>query len=196
MKQNYKNSGAVADEVIMDDAQLMADIAAGSRAAFGEFLERHVQDVFLFAFSILKDAAMAEDLTQETFTRLWRNAGQWAPTGRPKSWLLRIAHNLCIDALRRRKPEVELERADTLLPPVEASQEQALYRSEVALNIKAAMFQLPERQRAALMLVYYADCSNAEAAEIMTINIDALESLLSRGRKRMKDLLQKSRENF
>lgn len=174
----------------------MGQIAAGDRQAFERLLDQYVEGVFLFCFSVMKDVASAEDMTQETFAKLWRNAGKWSPSGRPKSWLLRIAHNVCIDELRTRKPHVDIETAESLLPYAEASQETQIYHHQMADDVKAALFDLPERQRTALMLVYYSDCSNAEAAEILEISVDALESLLSRGRKSLRVTLKGQQKYF
>lgn len=172
----------------------MAGIAAGDRHAYAVILDRYMNTVFLFVFGIVKDYGLAEDLTQETFVRLWRNAGSWVPKGRVKSWLLRIGHNLSIDALRKRKNHVDIEVAEPLLPVLPAGQEARVQADEVSLKIKEALFQLPERQRMALMLVYYSDCSGAEAADTLGITPHAFESLLSRGRKSLRGLLEGNKE--
>lgn len=174
----------------------MSRVAAGDRDACGVLVDRYMNIVFLFAFGIVKDRALAEDVTQETFVRLWRNAGSWVPTGRVKSWLMRIAHNLAIDEMRRHRPQVDIEAAEPLLPVIGPGQERQMQDKDTVREIKAAIMTLPERQRMALMLVYYSDCSGAEAAEILGITAHAFESLLSRGRKSLRALLEGRKEDL
>ncbi len=185
-----------AQDVRAEEEDLMRAVASGDRRAFETLVDRYMNPVFLFVYSICKNKAQAEDMTQETFLRLWRNAGAWAPSGRVKSWLMRIAHNLTIDELRKRRPQVEIEKAEAVLPVVGAAQDREVHGREVAGTIKDAILSLPERQRQALILVYYGECSGAEAAHILEITPHAFESLLARARKSMKSLLQGQKEHL
>lgn len=173
-----------------EEIRLMGLIAGGDRDAFALILDRYMPSVFRFSYGLLKDHALAEDVTQESYLRLWRGAANWNPTGRVQSWLFRIAHNLCIDEIRTRRPQVDIDGAEGLLPAALPSQEGRIDARQNTHWIMTALQTLPERQRAALMLVYYNDLSNIEAAEIMEISVDALESLLARGRRNLKDVLK------
>ncbi len=174
----------------MDDAALMERIAAGDAAAFAAMLDRYMNAVFCFSYALLKDAALAEDITQETCLRLWNNAGQWQRGGAVKSWLLRVAHNACIDEIRRRKPHVNLDAADHILPPSVDGKIAAIQGQAIADLVMKGLLAIPDRQKTALMLVYYSECTNGEAAQIMGVSVEALESLLARGRKALKGVLE------
>lgn len=179
-----------------DDLVLMTQIAQGNTEAFQIVLERHMLPVFHFAYSILRDVTTAEDITQETCVKLWNQAGNWTSDGKLRSWLFRIAHNLCIDEIRRRKPHADIDSfADSIVDGNESAHD-CIMQAETSQIVKDALFQLPVRQRTALMLVHYSDCSNREAAEAMEISVDALESLLARGRKALKDLLSSHKDKL
>ena len=165
-----------------DDA-LMQRLKGGDGAAFGELLERHARAVAGYSYRMLGNAAEADDIAQESFLRLWRGREKWEPRAQVRTWLLRVAHNLCIDRFRRREvvtnefPEVADGR------PSPAGE---LQRKQVGRIVTEALAALPERQRSAIGLVYYEGLSNIEAAEVLGVSIDALESLLSRGRRSLR----------
>lgn len=132
-----------------------------------------------YAYRLLTDRSEAEDVAQETFLRLWTHARQWTPQTRLSAWLHRVAHNLCIDRLRGRA-EHSSERVERLQASDRPST--LVARRQVAKAVEEAVSALPERQRVAISLVHFQGLSNTEAAEIMDISVDALESLLARAR--------------
>lgn len=152
-------------------------------------MDMYLKDVFRFSFSLLGDAQRAEDICQESFTRLWSNASQWRAAGRIKNWLLRCAHNLCIDELRHLNRHSDVDKVVDVLADPAVSTSSVMGQMQVSVILKNAVFALPERQRTALMLVHYQDLTNIEAADVMSLSIDALESLLARGRKNLKIIL-------
>jgi RNA polymerase sigma-70 factor (ECF subfamily) len=162
------------------DAALMARVASGDAAAFRLLVERHSAMVHALAWRML-GAADAEDVVQESFTRLWVNAKGWAPAGGGLGgWLRRVATNLCLDRLRRPRTV-----GDDLLaghrdeaPPADVRLDEARRQAAVADAVRA----LPDRQRAAIVLTYYEGVSNAEAAAILGLGVKAVESLLVRAR--------------
>lgn len=171
------------------DETLVARAGNGDRAAASALVLRHTDKIFAAAWRMLGDRAGAEDATQETFLRLWVNAAKWKPQGAKfETWLYRVAMNVCLDRLRRRgreRPEDEApERADPA-PLADARIETAQQRQAV----DAALAALPERQRAAITLCHYQELSNIEAAAALEISVDALESLLARGRRALRDRL-------
>jgi RNA polymerase sigma-70 factor, ECF subfamily len=171
----------------------MRRIAENDREAFNTVVEAYMADIFRFSYSILKDQAAAEDIVQETFYRLWTKAAQWNPSGRLKSWLMRIAHNLCIDEIRGKK-DIYPEDVQELAFPDQAPDQLERYATQQSGDIvRTALLDLPERQRTALSLVYYQGHSNIEAADIMNVSVDALESLLARGRQGMKQTLERAK---
>lgn len=172
-----------------DEAALMQRIAQGDRIAFSHVVDGHMNGVYQFCYRILGNHAQAEDAAQDCFIRLWNNASSWQPTGKIKSWLLRIAHNLCIDEIRSFKSYDPIEDHEFRLASVEPDPHQALQRLQDSKEVKDALAQLPERQRMAITLVHYSECPQAEAASIMGVSVDAVESLLARGKRGLKEIL-------
>jgi len=175
---------------VADDATLVARIAARDPAALREALARHAGSLNRVAYRMVGDAHEAEDIVQEAMLRLWDNAARLAarhPAGTPaggalrlSGWLARVATNLAIDRLRaaRRVSGEEVpERADET--PLADTRIEADQRDAAA---RALVMALPERQRAAIVLTYYEELPNAEAAAALDMNIKAFESLLHRAR--------------
>lgn len=166
----------------------MARIGAGDRDAARELMAANMSRILGLARRTLGDAMEAEDVAQETFLRVWKAAGRWqSGQARVSSWVCKIALNLCYDRLRKRREvltDAVPERADST-PGQDAQMEEAERGNRVA----EAVAQLPDRQRQALELVHFQDLTNIEAAEIMSVSVDALESLLARGRRKLKALL-------
>lgn len=170
------------------DESLMARIADGDRAAARILMQRRLPRIVGLANRMLNDAAAAEDVAQETFIRVWNAAARWQP-GRAQvsTWMSRIAINLCHDRRRKQRevlPDVLPDRRDPA-----PDQESVIVRSETENRIAEAMTQLPERQRQAMELVHFQELSNIEAAEILSVSVDALESLLARGRRNLRSIL-------
>ena len=166
----------------------LAGIAAGNHAAFEGLMGQYLPRVHATAWRILRDEAEAEDVAQETFLRFWREAPNLGDIP-PEPWLIRVASNLAIDRWRKKKPELPEE-----LPPVAApglGAEHELMRSQIAQDIDQALDQLPERQRLAMVLVHFEEMPQKQAAEVMEISVDALESLLARARRSLKQRLAK-----
>jgi RNA polymerase sigma-70 factor (ECF subfamily) len=169
------------------DEALMVRICADERLAFTALLDRHLKAVGRFAYRILMDTAEAEDVAQETFLKLWRYREKWRPEAKLRTWLFRVARNLCIDRFRRK--EVVTEQVPEQVDP-RGGPSADLQRSQSAGLVNNAVAQLPERQRAAISLVYHQYLSNIEAAGVLGVSVDALESLLSRGRRGLKKRLE------
>jgi RNA polymerase sigma-70 factor (ECF subfamily) len=175
---------------LADDAALVARMAARDPAALREAIARHAGALNRIAFRMLGDAHEAEDIVQEACLRLWDHAPRLAArhaAGTPAAaglrlsgWLSRVATNLAIDRLRlsRRVSGEEVpERADEA--PLADEQ---METEELGDTTRALVLALPDRQRAAIVLTYYEDLPNAEAAEALDMNIKAFESLLFRAR--------------
>ena len=174
------------------DAELVRLAGAGDRAAAAELVERHSTRIYRIAYRLLGDAGAAEDVAQETFLRLWRHAGSWKPgAAKFSTWLARVATNLCYDRLRRRREvnDEAPERADDAAGPA-----QLLFQTQAGAAVREAMADLPERQRTALTLCTFEEMTNIEAAAVMEVSVEALESLLSRGRRGLRQRLEPMRE--
>jgi RNA polymerase sigma-70 factor (ECF subfamily) len=180
-----------------DDALLMQRIAAGDQQAFRDLMQRHLGRTVRLAARILGSSGAAEDVAQEAFVRVWKHAGNWEDPARAgakfTTWLYRIVLNLCIDEKRKRSfTDIDAipEQADET-PDAEAN----MQRREKSQRVKAALDTLPERQRAAFVLCFYEDYSNKDAADMLGISVKAIESLLVRARRSLRDLLQDEEEN-
>ncbi|MFN9497455.1 MAG: sigma-70 family RNA polymerase sigma factor [Erythrobacteraceae bacterium] len=173
-----------------DDAALVARMAARDPAALRETIARHAGSLNRIAFRMVGDTHEAEDIVQETMLRLWDHAPRLATrhaVGTPAAadlrlsgWLARVATNLAIDRLRaarRVSGEDVPERADDA--PLADEQIAADERDAAT---RALVLALPDRHRAAIVLTYYEELPNAEAADALDMNIKAFESLLFRAR--------------
>jgi RNA polymerase sigma-70 factor (ECF subfamily) len=173
---------------IRRDEVLMATVAAGDEAAFSGLAKAESPRLLRFARSLLAPAE-AEEVVQEALLRLWQQAESWQPKGRVSTWLHHVAYRLCIDRLRRRRPVVDVDEVvDDLEDPAPAP-DQRLIRVAEADAVRAAIAELPERQRVAILLCHFQELSQAEAAGVMGIGEEAYESLLARGRRRLRILL-------
>ena len=163
------------------DEQLLAATGRGEVSEFRALMDRHAQAVHRVAYRMLGDTYEAEDITQESFLRLWRQAGGWQSSGAGvPAWLRRVATNLSLDRLRRRG------RFDGTVPAVlidsKPSAASLLDQATLSAFAHRALMTLPAGQRAAVVLTYYEELANSEAAEVLGMNVKAFESLLLRGR--------------
>lgn len=168
------------------DEDMIRRISTGDMAAVQAMVARKLPRILALATRMLGDPAEAEDVAQETFVRIWRHASGWRQGhARFDTWVHRVALNLCYDRLRRRR-----EWTTDELPEVadEAALPDALPGDDER-RVQTALQRIAPRQREAIVLVYYQDLSNIEAASAMQVSVDALESLLARGRRAMQAML-------
>jgi RNA polymerase sigma-70 factor (ECF subfamily) len=174
----------ITQETLDAEAEWMRQVARGDRRAAQRLVDAHLASITRFAYRMLGSSSEAEDVAQEVFLKLWRQAPSWEPRARLGTWLHRVAHNLCIDRLRSRR---EVRLSD---PPDDPDSRPSAFseieRHEAARAVHDAIQSLPERQRAALVLVYYQGLDNRQAAEVLGVHVDALESLLSRARRSLR----------
>lgn len=171
-----------------DDRELIRRVALGDRSAFTELMQRHIAQIVDFSCRYVGRVADAEDIAQEAFIRVWRKASSWQDQQLPvRHWLYRITYNLCMDALRQRKTG-DLPDENILVSAVDTTSSQY---DEMAqrIRLRAALNNVPERQRTAIFLCAYYGFSNREAAVILDVSVDALESLLARGRRSLRQQL-------
>lgn len=169
------------------DLDQITRAAAGDAAAVRGLVNRYSPGVLALATRMLSDKAEAEDVTQETFIRAWKALPSWEPRAKFSTWLHRVALNLCYDRLRKRREVLSdeiPERADTALGP-----QDTLDQAQRVRAVEHAISALPERQSAALTLCALQGHSQTEAAEIMEVSVEALESLLARARRTLRGQL-------
>lgn len=167
------------------DAELVARIGAGDNAAVRALVARKLPRLVALGTRLLGDRAEAEDIAQEVFVRIWKQASNWHEgQARFDTWMHRVALNLCYTRLRSRheEPMAEVpEEADMEAEP--ARRLEARARGD---QVRQALAALPVRQREALVLSYYQELPNLEAAAVMDISVEALESLLTRARHNLR----------
>jgi RNA polymerase sigma-70 factor (ECF subfamily) len=170
------------------DDELMALCASGDACAFRSLFDRHGQAAWRLAWRLTGDAGEAEDLVQEGFARLWKQAGMWAAgQAGAGAFLQRVITNLAIDRSRRKRPEAVAEVPDSADPAPLA--DALLETANLSARIQACLASLPERQRAAIVLTYWEGVTGPMAAEVMDLSPKAFESLLIRARAALKSVL-------
>lgn len=178
---------SAADYAGAEDAALLAAASRRDPQAFAEIVNRYHKPVYRVVWRMTNGHADSEDIAQEAFLRLWREPSQVREAGALKGWLMRVASNAVID--RSRKPvhggiDDGMEVADPA-----ARADGPLDRSQAAKAVDASIAALPDRQRLALTLVYFEGMTNIDAAAVMEVSVEAVESLLSRAKRGVKERL-------
>jgi RNA polymerase sigma factor (sigma-70 family) len=178
----------LAKPLCADDDTLMARVALRDGDAFRVLVEAHAAKAHRIGWRMLGNATEAEDVAQDAMLKLWEQADKWQAGGTGVgAWLNRVATNLCLDRLRRRRftsDEAVPERVDES-PLADVLMDEEWMRRRTMTAVHA----LPDRQRAAIVLTYYEECSNMAAAQILDMNVKAFESLLLRARQALKAAL-------
>jgi RNA polymerase sigma-70 factor (ECF subfamily) len=171
----------------VEDIDLLAQAARGDVPAYRQLVDRHLRGVNAFAYRMLGSRAEAEEVAQESFLRLWQEAGRFVARAKPSTWLYRVAHNLAVDRLRRRRERSDPDGLEQV--PASERPSRPFQERQLADAVEHALAELPERQRAAIGLVHYQGLSNAEAADVLGVGVRALESLLARARRQLRESL-------
>lgn len=178
------------------DFTLMERIGAGDHQAFRELVERHQNAVIGTVAKMLGNASESEDIAQQVFLRIWRNAKRYRPDAKFTTYLFTITRNLVFNESRRksRKKEVSSdEREENSNCLVEASPDRQpdaeLLQAELQQAIDAAIASLPETQRMAVVLRRYEQLSYEEIAETLELSVSAVKSLLFRARTTLRESL-------
>jgi RNA polymerase sigma factor (sigma-70 family) len=179
----------------LSDEALLAGLAAGQTEAAAAFVRRYQARVYGLVMTIVRDPCTAEDVAQETFVRAWRNAGTYDPRrGRVATWVLTIARNAAIDAMRARRPEpldpgtvaATLQRAgaavDEGVPPDERE------------RVRGALAELPEPQLRALFLAAYAGRTAREISELEDAPVGTIKTRIWAAMSKLRDSLETSNE--
>jgi RNA polymerase sigma-70 factor (ECF subfamily) len=177
------------------DEDLLIAAGQGDRTSFSALVERHHRSVLSFIYRFLSnvDSNTAEDLAQDVFLSAWKSAPRFQPRAKVSTWLLRITTNACLNHQRSRR----LRRAVSL-GGIEAegklaargdTGEARMSAGEREAEVRRAVAGLPSAQRAAIVLRHYENLAYAEIAEVLEVSVSAVESLLFRARKSLRNTL-------
>ena len=180
----------------MNDEQLMQLVCAGNHDAFAGIVKRHTQRFFSLAFRSLHNSDDAHDVVQAAFIKLWQKPGSWnVAKSSFTTWFYRVILNACHDHRRKhhRWTVLDDQKFESALPPV-LSEEHILESNQCAklqqLHLEYAVSQLPSSQRDALNLVVYSSLPQKQAAEVLGVSLKALESLLVRAKRSLRNTIQ------
>src|SRR4030095_5179301 len=183
------------------EAALMLRVKQGDRSAFEELVEKYKQPVMSLVYRTLPDATEAEDLAQHVFLQVYKSAHRYEVSAKFTTWLFTIARNLCLNEIRRRSrhPADSLDEtaSDDEDHPIRQATDtrtfsppDTLLQGELEEKIDAALAQLPEKQRTAILLCRGDELSYEEIAEILGCSVSATKSLIHRGRETLKEILK------
>lgn len=178
----------------LDDDALLAAMALGDQRAGAVYVRRHQRAVYGLAVTICRDAALAEDLAQQTFERVWRHAGSFDPRrGAARVWMLTITRRLCIDAHRtRHSTPFDRDDIEPLLPTrADYVGDEAAARAD-AHSARALLATLPEEQRRVLVLAALRGHTVSEIAAVEGIPLGTAKTRLRTALLRMRDLMSES----
>ncbi len=179
----------------LDDDALLERMKADDSEAYRILVERHVDRAYALALRTLRNAADAEDVAQEALVKAWTHRHSWQP-GKAKfsTWLYRVVFNRCID-LKRMPSNACLD--DVAEPEDDCPDSvDSIHRSQVYGRLEDALATMPEQQRAALTLAYFDEMGNAEIATVLGTTVQAVESLLKRGRQGLRERLRRSERDI
>jgi RNA polymerase sigma-70 factor (ECF subfamily) len=170
------------------DAELMLRVKDGDGASFGVLLEKHRSPVVHFLYRMVQNSAVAEELAQEVFLRVYRSRGTYEPTAKFTTWLFRIATHLALNALRDNKNERLQDRLDDESADMPARQvsdskpsvEQSLVYEAKLAEVRRAIAALPDKQRAAVLMHKYEEMEYSQIAKVLGCSESAVKSLLFR----------------
>ncbi len=170
------------------DAELMLRVKEGDGASFGVLLEKHRTPVVHFLYRMVQNHAVAEELAQEVFLRVYRSRSTYEPTARFTTWMFRIATHLALNALRDGKNDRLQERLDDdsgELPVKQVfdrrpSVEQSMVYEAKMDEVRRAISVLPEKQRAAVLMHKYEEMEYSQIAKVLSCSESAVKSLLFR----------------
>jgi RNA polymerase sigma-70 factor (ECF subfamily) len=168
------------------DDVLMVRAAKGDGRAFQILAQRHAAGALRVARRILRNEALAEEIVQDAFLRVWINAPRWRPQAQFRTWLYRIVFNLCLNAQRRPR-DLPLAAAGDPADPADAGA--ALERRQRDQQLAAAIDALPPRQRVAIVLTYQEGLGNAEVAAVLDASVSGVEALLVRAKRALRAAL-------
>lgn len=171
----------------------------GDRQAFEELVDMYKDKIYHLGYRMLGNSGEAEDVVQDTFLRVYTNLDRYDENQKFSTWIYRIATNLCIDRLRKRKPSYSLdaempdgEGADwySMLPADQETPEEETLLSETQHQIRKAIDTLPEKYKSVVILRYLHDLSLQEIGDVLKMPVTTVKTRVHRGREFLRKKLE------
>jgi RNA polymerase sigma-70 factor, ECF subfamily len=181
------------------EARLAQLSRSGDRRAFEELVDMYKDKIYHLAYRMLSQSGESEDVVQETFLRVYMNLDRYDENQKFSTWIYRIATNLCIDRLRKRKPNYSLdaempdgEGSDwySMLPSDQETPEEELVLSETQQQIRKAIDALPEKYKSVVILRYLHDMSLQEIGDVLKMPVTTVKTRVHRGREYLRKKLE------
>jgi RNA polymerase sigma-70 factor, ECF subfamily len=186
----------------LEDREVVELACSGRESAFRELLSRYEKPVFSLVFRMVRNRQLAEDLAQEAFIKAFNALGSYKPEYRFSSWLFKIANNLTIDHIRKKKLDTvsidgspharegdEIDRTRLDLPATGETPEEYTENRELGGQIEEAIARLRPEYRTAILLRHVEGHSYDEVADIMDLPLGTVKTYIHRGRSELKGLL-------
>lgn len=178
----------------LTDAQIVEMVLQGDASAFQELVRRYQKPVFGICYRMIRQREEAEDLAQEVFIKAYRYLGQYNHTHKFSSWLLKIATNTSIDAIRKKRVETLPLDEEIKTNHEDVSAEKAFLQEEMQRDIEKAIAALPPDYRMVILLYHHHGQSYQQIAEGMEIPMSMVKNRLFRARKILKESLKSLKE--
>jgi RNA polymerase sigma-70 factor (ECF subfamily) len=177
------------------DIELLRQIAAGNRASFAEFYDRHSTLMFSVACKILNDTSEAEDVLQEAFMHIWEKASKFdSKLGKASSWAAILVRNKAIDRIRasqrRTRLAEEAGAEQAAVPNAAETANETVYGHEKANLIQSAIVDLPVEQRQAIQLAYFSGLTQDEISKKLNQPLGTIKARIRRGLIKLRDQLE------
>ena len=184
------------------DVQLMLSFQNGNEEAFQQLFQKYTSSVVNFAFHFLGNRARAEEIAQEVFLQVYRWQERYEPKAKFSTWLFKIAHNHCLNEVRKGEYRVTLESLSPQedrdgdertreLPETQLNKGEDVFAGkQAAARVTEVLRRVPETQRSALMLSRFEGMSYREVADVLGVTEKAVKSLVFRATQRLKEELK------
>lgn len=178
------------NENSISDEDLISKVAQGDKRAFATLSTRYSKSLYGLVYRMFYSFHMAEDITQEVMLKIWRKADMWdSSKGSVFSWAYKIAVNHCLDEKRKNKASIIHDLPDEKFVSKDKLQDDIIGEEQELNSIKKEVMKLPERQRMAINLFFFEELKMKEVAEILDCTEKAVENLLLRGKKSLRNSL-------
>jgi RNA polymerase sigma-70 factor, ECF subfamily len=174
------------------EASLIARVAAGDATALRALFVRHETRVFRFILRLVRNTAVAEELTNEVFLEVWRSAGSFKGAASPATWILGIAHHRAISSLRKNREESWDQEVTLALPDTSDDPEIAAQKTDTTAILRRCIDALSPAHKGIIDLVYYHEMTIGEVGKILEIPVNTVKTRMFYARKRLGELLKEA----